>query len=116
MRLIWVMVQAEAGFGILFAVFMTAIVYAFLANLTKVALAAILEADVKVRCTVTSLILTVNVHRRRVVQGFAIHPTAQATICCIVPSARRDIANVAVAAGTEGIPLPGLALKVVVTV
>jgi len=53
--------NAEAGLGVLFTVFVAAIVFA-LANLADVALAIVLQSNIQASCAVTARILTVNVH------------------------------------------------------
>ena len=116
MSLIFLVANAEAGLGVLFTVFVAAIVFA-LANLADVALAIVLQADIQARITVTSRILTVYVHWRCTVQGFPKHGATQASVCSIVASTSWDVANVAVAAGTtEWVLRPSLSLKVIVTV
>jgi len=53
--------NAEAGLGVLFTVFVAAIVFA-LANLADVALAIVLQSNIQASSAVTARILTVNVH------------------------------------------------------
>ena len=61
MSLMRLVANAEAGLGVLFTVFVAAIVFA-LANLADVALAIVLQSNIQASSAVTARILTVNVH------------------------------------------------------
>jgi len=61
MSLLRLVANAKAGLGVLFTVFVAAIVFA-LANLADVALAIVLQANIQASCAMASRILTVYVH------------------------------------------------------